>query len=241
MIYLVSFLCVAGFIVVHLFSRNVTFLHTIPRSKVLSVAGGVSIAYVFMHILPELHMYQDELHTSEFHLFGLGDYHVYLASLLGLSAFYGLERMAKGTIEKGKRGEDENPWVFRTHILSFFFYNFLIGYLLLRGENRDPTELFLYFFALSVHFVSNDHALRQTHKEEYDVYGRYLLAGAVAAGWLTGIFVEVSEHGVALLFSILAGTMILNVLKEELPEERESNFWAFGVGVLLYTILLYVI
>ena len=31
---------------------------------------------------------------------------------------------------------------------------------------------------------------------------------------------------------------MLNVLKEELPAERQSRFWAFLAGVSLYTVLL---
>ena len=34
------------------------------------------------------------------------------------------------------------------------------------------------------------------------------------------------------------GGVIMNVLKEELPEERESRFWAFALGVALYTVIL---
>ncbi len=49
--------------------------------------------------------------------------------------------------------------------------------------------------------------------------------------------------GVVSLFALvltafLAGGIILNVLKEELPEERESRFGAFFVGSLLYSVLL---
>jgi hypothetical protein len=32
--------------------------------------------------------------------------------------------------------------------------------------------------------------------------------------------------------------VVLNVLKEELPKERESRFWWFALGVFLYTALL---
>jgi hypothetical protein len=30
----------------------------------------------------------------------------------------------------------------------------------------------------------------------------------------------------------------MNVLKEELPEERESHFWAFALGAALYSVIL---
>ena len=42
----------------------------------------------------------------------------------------------------------------------------------------------------------------------------------------------------AVLFAFLAGGVILNVIKEELPEEQESLFWAFALGAALYTVLL---
>ncbi|WP_180381094.1 MULTISPECIES: hypothetical protein [Fischerella] len=43
---------------------------------------------------------------------------------------------------------------------------------------------------------------------------------------------------IALLFTFLAGGVILNILKEELPEERKSRFWAFALGAGIYTVLL---
>ena len=41
-----------------------------------------------------------------------------------------------------------------------------------------------------------------------------------------------------LLFALLAGGVIMNVLKEELPEERESCFWALALGAAVYAALL---
>ena len=40
------------------------------------------------------------------------------------------------------------------------------------------------------------------------------------------------------LFALLAGGVVLNVMKEELPEERKSRFGAFLLGVVLYGGLL---
>ncbi len=41
-----------------------------------------------------------------------------------------------------------------------------------------------------------------------------------------------------MLLALLGGGIILNVLKEELPEQRESRFWAFALGGLGYAALL---
>ena len=47
----------------------------------------------------------------------------------------------------------------------------------------------------------------------------------------------VEREGAASL-TLLPRRPNLNVLKEELPEERRSSFWAFCVGVVVCTALL---
>ena len=69
---------------------------------------------------------------------------------------------------------------------------------------------------------------------------RWVLAGAVVAGWAVGSATQIHEMALACLFSFLAGGMLLNVLREELPEDRESRFWAFALGAALYSALLLV-
>ena len=53
-----------------------------------------------------------------------------------------------------------------------------------------------------------------------------------------GARIDVPPLAVAALFAFLAGGIVLNVLKEELPEERESHFSAFALGTGLYAALL---
>ena len=53
-----------------------------------------------------------------------------------------------------------------------------------------------------------------------------------------GVAGDVSEAALAVLFAFLAGGVVLNVLKEELPEERQSRFWAFALGASAYAAIL---
>jgi hypothetical protein len=39
----------------------------------------------------------------------------------------------------------------------------------------------------------------------------------------------------------LAGSSILNTMKEELPKVRESRFWAFTIGAVIYSALLIIV
>jgi hypothetical protein len=70
--------------------------------------------------------------------------------------------------------------------------------------------------------------------------GRWILAAAPLLGWLVGVLVELPPIATSALFAFLAGGVVLNVLKEELPEDRESRFWAFAAGTAGYALLLLV-
>ncbi|MFC3039984.1 hypothetical protein ACFOGI_06940 [Virgibacillus xinjiangensis] len=238
MFYVWSILCLAGFILVHLSSKYMTFFSYIPRSKLLSAAGGVSVAYVFVHILPELQHHQQQFNQMSQEGTIFSGNHVYVMAFIGLAVFYGLERMVKLSKDQSEVSDYAGVQAFWVHMSSFFLYNALIAYLLIRGEGKDVVEMLLFFLAMSVHFITNDHALRENHQEVYDHYGRWLLAGGIILGGLVGEFVTVPEQIIALLFSFLAGSVLLNVLKEELPEERSSSFWAFILGGGVYTALL---
>ncbi len=200
----------------------------------MSAAGGISIAYVFLHIKPEMHTLQQTLQEENI-TFLLEDFHIYAAALFGLLLFYGLEKQAAG------KHEHTAVFWFRIHVAVFALYNALIGYLLVHGGQENTAELALYVFALSLHFISSDQALRDYHPDEYDHEGRWLLAGSVLAGYAAGLLGSVPPLIEALLFGTVAGALILTVLREELPSEKESHFLSFLAGALLYAALLVMI
>ncbi|HEX8645673.1 MAG TPA: hypothetical protein VF715_02155 [Thermoleophilaceae bacterium] len=223
----------------HLLAGRLGSLSAVPRSRWLSAAGGVSVAYVFVHLLPELSEAQDAVAEEAEGVLPFLESHVYLLALAGLSLFYGVEIASRRSRAASRGGDDATgPAAFWLSIGSFATYNALIGYLLLHREDPGSTSLILFAVAIAVHFVVNDHGLRAHHKAAYDRIGRWLLAASVLGGWVAGRLTEVSDAAVGLLIAFLAGGVVLNVLKEELPEERQSRFGAFVLGVLVYAALL---
>lgn len=237
---LTSGLLALGLGITHLFCGKLRFVN-IPRSSWLSVASGVSVAYVFVHILPELSEHQAVLEQENQGLISYFEHHVYLVALIGLSVFYGLERIAKSSRniqEKAGIGDLTATNVFWLHIFSFTLYNALIGYLLLHREETDIANLIFFALAMALHFMVNDYGLRENHKHIYDHVGRWILTAAIIIGWVIGSGTKIEETAIAVLFAFLAGGIVLNVLKEELPEERESRFWAFSLGAAIYSLIL---
>nr|WP_314444462.1 hypothetical protein [uncultured Sphingomonas sp.] len=239
---LVILLIVTAFVVVHVFGGRLTFLSGMPRSAWLSAAGGVSVAYVFVHLLPELAEHQEVIGDRSRYagLLGAIESHAYLIALFGLGLFYGVERFArsKSGPQSGGEGQQTPLAVFWVHLGAFALYNVLIGYLLLHREETDLRGLIIYGVAMSLHFIVNDQGLSQHHGATYHRYGRWLLAAAPLAGLLLGLVTNVSALLLSALFAFLAGGVILNVLKEELPEDRRSRFSAFALGATAYAALL---
>jgi len=170
---------------------------------------------------------------------------------VGLLVFYGLDRLAKtsrsrrgGAPVRPGRDEDRgaeataSPAVFWIHIGSFAVYNVLIGYLLLHREVESVSALLFFAVAMALHFLVSDYGLNEDHRHVYRRTGRWILVAAVAVGFAVGLALKVSEAAVAVLIAFLAGGVILNVLKEEVPSERQSRFWAFSLGLASYAALL---
>lgn len=238
---LVSFIAVLVLTATHIFVNKLG-LSYLPRSRWLSIAGGISVAYIFLQAFPELNEIQKHLNESE--LIGLeriAEIEVFLVSLLGLTFFYGLENRSKKSKESKRDpniGGKKNINIFWIHVSSFALYNFIIGYLLLHREDNSIQSLSLYTVAMAFHFMVTDHALNDHFGHAYKTSGRWLLVFSIFSGWLLSVFVAIPEVYIGLIFSFLAGGVIMNVLKEELPKERDSNLLAFCTGILLYGALL---
>ncbi len=211
-------------------------LSVVPRNRWLSAGSGVSVAYVFVHLLPEIAEIQREL-AERVGTLPFLERHAYLLALAGLATFYGLELAARRSEEESAGGtsHDTVGWI---HFASYGTYNAIVGYLLIDRAEQSLSTLALFTVAMGVHFVVNDQGLRERHGRLYDHTGRWLVAAGVLVGLVLGLVAVIDEVTVELALAFLAGSVVLNVLKEELPEERQSRFWAFALGVVVYTVVL---
>lgn len=225
-------------VVIHLFIGKLKFLNVMPRSLWLSFAGGCAVAYVFAYLLPRIAGEQANLLGLPGA--GLVRNPVWLIAMAGLVAFYGLELMVQRNREEREAEglDDTSEGVFWVHIGAFALYNALIGYLLIQRYEYGPRSLALYAGAIALHFISNDFGLRDEHEEKYDARGRWLISAALIGGWLTGLVLPLPKVTTAAVFAFLAGGIVLNVLKEELPEKRESSFLPFVGGAVAFSALL---
>jgi hypothetical protein len=211
------------------------------RRRWISAAAGVSVAYVFVDVLPEL----GTQHRAFLEVVGpdvlFAEQRIYALALVAFVTLYGLEHIVlasrqrdRGATETGVGGA--SYWL---HVAGFAAYSGLIGYLLVERAERDPVALAIYVFAMALHFMILDHTLAEAHGAFYGWTGRSVLAASVLAGWLLGARTPLSQVVFARLFAFLAGGVVITTVTVELPGERRGRFWPFCLGAAGYAVLLF--
>ena len=227
---------------VHGFATKLPIFSIIPRYRWTSFAGGVSLSYVFLEIFPELSHAQEELQHSEVAMISFLENHVYLLALIGLLVFYGLDILAL-KIESHRSTNTEiqehNLAIFWIHMSGFALLNLIFGYLLQNLSEHSLVACILFFISIALHFFIIDENLREHQPALYDRQGRWFLVAAIVLGATIGQVVRLNEAAVSIIWSFLAGSIILNVLKRELPDEKENCFGSFITGAFLFTVLIF--
>ncbi len=122
-------LAALGFLAfLHLIAARLRFLDVVPRSRWLSAAGGISVSYVVVHLLPELARGQEAVEADG--ALGFLEGHVYIVALLGLALFYGVELASRRHASRG--GSPSSA--FWLSMGSFAVYNAVVGYLVVHRE-----------------------------------------------------------------------------------------------------------
>lgn len=240
--FLPNLLLIIGFVSIHMTSKFLSF-KKIPLRTFLSYSGGVGIAYVFLHLLPDLPHTQENLNEAinwnpEFLPM---NYTSYMIALLGLSIFYVMDRIV---IKAWENEEITNPdqlesKIFWAHMGFFSLYNGMIGYLLAVEPFEEILQAVLFFMAFGLHFITNDWSLRHHHENIYDSHGRKILAYSIFFGWVIGMLLDLAEIHIRLVEAFVTGAMMMNVIKEELPSEREGSLHGFLSGIFTASLLFW--
>ena len=233
------FVGVALLCFIHLFASRINSLRSVPRSGWLSFAGGASVAYVFLHLLPELEEGHHQLLETGNALVTWTEYPTYIIALLGLVLFYTLERLAKrhGPMAHHADLDDESEHVravFWIQIVSFTVYNLVIGCALYEVHEEGPRNLWLYVVAMGFHLFVTDQGFTRHYRKPYLRFGRWILTAAILIGWGLTFLFEVPHRYLSFLVALIGGGVILNVMKEELPSEQDSKLLPFLGGVFGY-------
>ena len=225
---------------VHIFVKELGRIQVAYRNALLSAGAGASLSYVLMRILPKLADKQATLLASvDTGVRGFLEHHAYLVAMVGLVVYYGVSRLAA----YGAGGPTSlSPVRYRAAVVStavgYGAYSLLIGYLIVNRLHLGLFSLSLITVGMGTLFLVSDHSLRKTWPEAYDGWMRWILTLALLAGWVLGVWIDVSPNVVALWYAFLAGVMLITTIGEKLAIKGGESFWWFLAGVVAFTALL---
>jgi hypothetical protein len=208
-----------------------------------SFAAGISVSYVFVYIMPELHTIREaHIHSQDDYIQRVFPaYSVYLSAMVGFMIFYGLENMTalarRNPRQADTRQDGHDPGRHWVHIGGFALYTWLIAFQIGR-MSKGVVSLSVFALAMGLHIAPIANRLRGEHSSVYEHRGAILLALASLVGWACGQTLNLPGPIVLDMAAIVAGGVIVNTAIAELPKEREASFWSFCFGAVAYTALL---
>jgi hypothetical protein len=210
------------------------------RRTIVSFSAGMSIAYVFVRMMPELHGARELLVESAsghapLPFEGIA---IYFLALVGFLCFYGLDRLRPAQSEGPLEHEGGERSLANGHVAGLAAYVGLMSYLLVRDAGESGSATALYTLAFGAHFLGLDHALNEEYGDVYRRRGRWFMAGSCLLGWLLGVAIVLPEFPLSLLVAFISGGVIMTNTLMELSEGRDGRFLPFVAGSLLYGLVL---
>jgi len=207
-------LSIADFLTEGLFSKPST-----NKMKFISFSAGVSIAYIFLILLPEV--YSGAIAINRL---------LFLTVLFGFAAFHIVEKFIRQNFA-GPQLRKEHRLV---HSVYSFVYFFVVGFILVKLSESNVVSSVLLFIPILFHIII-DSLPRRTTKNHYI---RILSASSAFLGAITATFIEVGRVGNVILFGIVGGALLYTVVRESLPRKHEGKPMYFITGLLLSTMLI---
>lgn len=206
------------------------------QRTLISFGAGMSVAYVFLHLMPELHEARRTFVSSVSMTLRYEGMAIYFLSLVGFLAFYGLYHLSarfKDNVQTGEAG-----LAFKLQIGGFAAYIWLMSYLLEHSLVPGYGFTSIYAVAMTFHFLALDYSLRHEHGASYLSVGRFVLAGSVFLGWGIGQLYEIPHHILALLVAFVSGAIIMTSTVMELASGEDSRYLPFASGAIIYGLIL---
>ena len=211
----------------HMFAPQIRRALEKREALVGSFGGGMAIGYVFVHLLPEL----DAGHPF------LGE-RIFLIALAGFVIYYGLHELSY--VRSSGESQRITPLsAFYLKLVPIWVFNWLIVYGLPEQHMQSGIGAVPITLALSLHLIHKDYLLGRAYPGPFGTWGRFVLALAPLAGWVTAFVARSNQEAINdILVALLAGSVLYSVFKEELPVHVESRFPAFVLGVIVFLIVV---
>ncbi|MCJ7429349.1 MAG: hypothetical protein MUP66_03060 [Candidatus Nanohaloarchaeota archaeon QJJ-5] len=216
----------AGLItLLHYFGERIDESTASYQASITSFASGLTIAYIFLQLFPELTMAMDLL----------GDM-VFLPVLCGVAVIH----LAEKGIYKHEKSADAIRHDFKElHSIILLVYHLVIGVLLYQLLLGDIVRGTLFILPVLFHTAVSSLSLKELHE---DILHTPTVHGAVSLAPLFGVAIaSYTSIPTALFYTLLGvvtGVLLYITLRDSLPHVDKGAVMAFIVGTVSYSLLI---
>jgi len=211
-----------------------------PSIALRSFSSGLAVAYVFVLLIPEFDIFAQKNIFPFLNAFQL--------ALVGLVFYKGLQHLC--LFLASKRSESMGDWAFvsskqqerllgfRVSVAVFVFYASLIVLTLpyQLAHFASMTDKCLYLLTFFLHLGFNLVGLFEEDERHYQRVVPMVVTTILTLALVLALFSTLSTGLLLTALAFLAGVIIFNVFRNELPTADKSSFAWFAIGVAFFTI-----
>lgn len=204
----------------HFFSDMIRLSEDERKYRIISFAAGISIAYLFLDLLP--HAYEAAVHLREW---------VFVFLLLGFALFHLVEKYIYQHADQNRLAKELKE----VHSISFFIYYFLVGIVLEDKLQTNILEGLLFLIPVALHAGLSTASLSRIHGEIREkLWAKIALSISSFLGVGFAILVPIPLLVDNILLSLIAGVLLYIIVKEFLPEKKKGQPLFFILGITLF-------
>ena len=206
------------------------------QARWASAGGGAGLAYVFVHLLPELasggSTISDAIGMERYLPSAMTESLLFLVALVGVVIPYGLSVISRQSPQK-------SGWTGTARMATFGVVNYLYAYSLPSLFTTGISYGLLFTIAISAHVLLADRTMAQEHPMAFRRRLRWIGTAALVVGSLHAAALHpVSDLTLAVATAFVGGGLLMGVFREELPTAKRSHLGWFGLGLVGMTTLL---
>ena len=236
MLWISSILCVLVIASAHWLASKVATRPDREQVRWASFGGGAGIAYVFVHLLPELASHGQALSEAPgmetFAPTPITEALLFLIALAGIMVTYSLDVLATHERQAGRVAGS-------LHTLNFAAISYLYAYSLPSLISTGLAYGVLFTIAISAHVLLADRTMAARHPTIFRTRTRWLGTAALVLGLLHAALLHpVADLHLAIATAFLGGGLLMAVFREELPAVNRTRLGWLVAGTVSMTSLL---
>jgi hypothetical protein len=201
-----------------------------------SFGGGAGMAYVFVHLLPELASHGQALSKAPgmetFAPTPITEALLFLIALAGIMVTYSLDVLATHERQAGRIAGS-------LHTLNFAAISYLYAYSLPSLISTGWAYGVLFTIAISAHVLLADRTMAARHPTIFRTRTRWFGTAALVLGLMHAALLHpVADLHLAIATAFLGGGLLMAVFREELPAVNRTRLGWLVAGTVSMTSLL---